>query len=498
MKRIPLRCSSVPKVNCAGVDPPRNMNSQDAINPHGRSACQPPALSYVDGQMAGKHVQAPTVAISPTAPWTRADNGLGSQLPKPVKAAVKNDEDALMQEAVDPSLPKIVQKNHKESALKEPDDVEMGGQESGIPPISAKVVISQASPLKRISLPADDKTDVDIPDNLSKHGPSGELPGGEQGKPPSDDQGKKVLSVGLNGTFPPGKPVIPDQARAKNSSATTTGTRTRASSAPPKSSSGRSRKVGHAQSGGLLADAFRNAQAQKSSGPDGLSRPNTSPEGHTHAQAPIDLTSSKDDPIEEDVDPSLQLQVADALEKWYPELDKQSKREDMVLASTFLQCMNSTLCFLTVSFRMLSKAPWKSKMLTTHIRQAALAAIGNGWFVWSDKQHKVPFSRAELALAAVSYRGCLQPRMPDDPAQAIFPMIDYLPTNIGCEEMFSQGNCFCPLESLPCLPLLRQSHGSLLPGRLYKVPFRKLRLFRGGRVLRGTNPIAQETKSLSE
>ena len=130
MKRIPLRCSSVPKVNCAGVDPPRNMNSQDAINPHGRSSCQPPALSYVDGQMAGKRVQAPTVAISPTAPWTRADNGLGSQLPKPVKAAVKNDEDALMQEAADPSLPKIVQKNHKKSALKEPDDVEMGGQSS--------------------------------------------------------------------------------------------------------------------------------------------------------------------------------------------------------------------------------------------------------------------------------------------------------------------------------------------------------------------------------
>ena len=116
----------------------------------------------------------------------------------------------------------------------------------------------------------------------------------------------------------------------------------------------------------------------------------------------------------------------------------------MVLASTFLRFMNSTLCFLTVSFRMLSKAPWKSKMLTVHIRQAALAAIGNGWFVWSDKQHKIPFSRAELALAAVSFRGCIQPRMPDDPAQVIFPMIDLLPTSIGCEEMFSQGNCVCP------------------------------------------------------
>ena len=67
-------------------------------------------------------------------------------------------------------------------------------------------------------------------------------------------------------------------------------------------------------------------------------------------------------------------------------LTRDQKGEELALASTFLKFMNSTLCFLTVSFRMLSKAPWKSKMITTHIRQAALAAIGNGWFVWSDKQ----------------------------------------------------------------------------------------------------------------
>ena len=79
-----------------------------------------------------------------------------------------------------------------------------------------------------------------------------------------------------------------------------------------------------------------------------------------------------------------------------------------------------------------------------HVTQAALAAIGNGWFVWSGKQCKLPFTRVELALAAVSYRGCLHPRMPDDPAQSIFAMVDCLPTDIGCEEMFSQGNCFCP------------------------------------------------------
>ena len=175
-----------------------------------------------------------------------------------------------------------------------------------------------------------------------------------------------------------------------------------------------------------------------------MSQADSGPGHGERAFAPIDLTGNKDDPIEDDVDPELQQQLADAIEKWYPELDKRPKREDLALASTFLQCMNSTLCFLTVSFRMLSKAPWKSKMITTHIRQAALAAIVNGWFVWSDKQCKIPFTRAELALAAVSYRGCLQPRMPDDPAQSIFPMIDCLPTDIECKEMFSQGNCFCP------------------------------------------------------
>ena len=83
-------------------------------------------------------------------------------------------------------------------------------------------------------------------------------------------------------------------------------------------------------------------------------------------------------------------------------------------------------------------------MLSLHVRQAALAAIGNDWYVWTTLRHRIPFTRAELALAAVSYRGNLEPEMPDDPAQAIFSMIDCLPTGIGCEEMFSQGMCFCP------------------------------------------------------
>ena len=293
-------------------------------------------------------------------------------------------------------------------------------------------------------MPADDKVVDDPSSNLPKQCHARDSPDVKPKKQLGSYQNPKILATGLSSTLPPGRPVLFDEAPSKKDRATNIGARIRASSGPPKPSRGRSRKSEPVQSCGLLVEAFRNAQVSRTGCLEETPKADNDIEGPTHGQAPIDLTGNNDDPIEEDVDSNVQLQIADALEKWYPELDKHSKREDMVLASTFLRFMNSTLCFLTVSFRMLSKAPWKSKMLTVHIRQAALAAIGNGWFVWSDKQHKIPFSRAELALAAVSFRGCLQPRMPDDPAQVIFPMIDLLPTNIGCEEMFSQGNCVCP------------------------------------------------------
>ena len=57
-------------------------------------------------------------------------------------------------------------------------------------------------------------------------------------------------------TFPPGKSVIPDQARAKNSSATTTGTRTGTSSVSSKSSSDDS--VSEEESGSRSSKQLRN------------------------------------------------------------------------------------------------------------------------------------------------------------------------------------------------------------------------------------------------
>ena len=94
-----------------------------------------------------------------------------------------------------------------------------------------------------------------------------------------------------------------------------TGARIRARSDPSKPTGGGSRKSGQFQSGGLLADAFRNAQAQKTDCLDEVSRSNASIGCPTHEQAPIDLTDGKDDPIEEEVASSVQVQVTDALEK---------------------------------------------------------------------------------------------------------------------------------------------------------------------------------------
>ncbi len=126
----------------------------------------------------------------------------------------------------------------------------------------------------------------------------------------------------------------------------------------------KARKAVQSRGGGLLVDAFRNAQNEQYLSYDAPPHIDLLLGNGEQVGAHIDLTGNNDDPIEDDVDPDLQQQVTDAIEKWYPDLDKRSKREDMVLASDFLKYMNSTLCFLTVSFRMLSKAPWKSKMLT--------------------------------------------------------------------------------------------------------------------------------------
>ena len=70
--------------------------------------------------------------------------------------------------------------------------------------------------------------------------------------------------------------------------------------------------------------------------------------------------------------------VRDAGEKWLSQMPDQ-KRNDIEKFA-----MDSTLCFFTVSLRMIALAPWKDSMVSIDVRQAAVVAISKGWFVKSD------------------------------------------------------------------------------------------------------------------
>ena len=130
LKRFPLQCLPMPNANSDGANPLRKMNNPAGIALQESNAGQPAVLSYVDGQVAGKRIQPPAVIISPTAPWSRA--------------AVKGNEDTVMHEASNLCLHKPISKNDTDTALKEPDDVEMGERESGIPHYSSCHLSSQS------------------------------------------------------------------------------------------------------------------------------------------------------------------------------------------------------------------------------------------------------------------------------------------------------------------------------------------------------------------
>ena len=101
--------------------------------------------------------------------------------------------------------------------------------------------------------------------------------------------------------------------------------------------------------------------------------------------------------------------VRDASEKWLSQMPDQKRNDIEQLAIQFLLAMDCTLCFFTVSLRMIALAPWKDSMVAIDVRQAAVVAISRGWYVKSDLFSAYPFSRAELALAAGSYT-IAQPR----------------------------------------------------------------------------------------
>ena len=134
--------------------------------------------------------------------------------------------------------------------------------------------------------------------------------------------------------------------------------------------------------------------------------------------------------------------VRDAGEKWLSQVPGQKRNDIEKLAIQFLLAMDSTLCFFTVSLRMIALAPWKDTMVAIDVRQAAVVAISKGWFVKSEPFSAYPFSRAELALAAGSYLGKITPTLADDATVALRAIVELLP--IVCDEFFAQVSLACP------------------------------------------------------
>ena len=134
--------------------------------------------------------------------------------------------------------------------------------------------------------------------------------------------------------------------------------------------------------------------------------------------------------------------VRDASEKWLSQVPEQKRNDIEKFAVQFLLAMDSTLCFFTVSLRMIALAPWKDSMVSIDVRQAAVVAISKGWFVKSDPFNAYPFTRAELALAAGSYLGKITPNLADDATVALRAIVELLP--IACDEFFAQVSLACP------------------------------------------------------
>ena len=134
--------------------------------------------------------------------------------------------------------------------------------------------------------------------------------------------------------------------------------------------------------------------------------------------------------------------VRDAGEKWLSQMPDLKRNNIEKLAIQFLLAMDSTLCFFTVSLRMIALAPWKDSMVSIDVRQAAVVAISKGWCVKSVSFEAYPFTRAELALAAGSYLGKITPRVADDATVALRAIVELLP--IACDEFFAQVSLACP------------------------------------------------------
>ena len=145
---------------------------------------------------------------------------------------------------------------------------------------------------------------------------------------------------------------------------------------------------------------------------------------------------------EEEQDKSLRFGlVSDAVQKWCSNMVPARKESIIHLGEKFLKDLNSTICYLAVAYRILSKACWTRPMICIDVRQAAMYAISKGWFVKCDNFKHYPFTRAEFAIAAGSYLGHIPAGKPEDPFYALKVVIDALPEQ--CSQLFSKGTARC-------------------------------------------------------
>ena len=86
---------------------------------------------------------------------------------------------------------------------------------------------------------------------------------------------------------------------------------------------------------GQLLDAFRKAHKERSDAQDAFPCNDSVAEQNELNTVRIDLTSNDDDPIDDEVELNLSLRVYDAIEKWYPDIDRQTKREDAETAKAW-------------------------------------------------------------------------------------------------------------------------------------------------------------------
>ena len=164
-------------------------------------------------------------------------------------------------------------------------------------------------------------------------------------------------------------------------------------------------------------------------------------DGENQTESPILIDTEQEELEKNSAEENLmKLAVSAADQKWHAEEEENFRNSVEHYALDFLRSMNGTLCYLTVAFRMLAKASWTSPMVSVHIRQAAMYAISQGWYVNTQQSHGINFSRAELAvaLAASIFVGDLTPNLPDDTDHPLFLVIQELAHS--CADLFSTGN----------------------------------------------------------